>query len=575
MSTVNQPYRALSSTSCSNYAPAYRWYFLASFVRFAPRGSNKNRETPSLRTRISPYQCDGMVIEAKSSNKRGGARGGRLRQEPKVNRPSPISSISKIGSLNRFPDKEYANDLLHQVVKLTAPLIHERGFKIGTLCEMYPKSGNLLGLNVNGGQKILLRLRYHSNSRLFLPMGDLIGTFLHELTHNLYGAHDAKFYKYLDELKERYEYLQMRGSSASMNGYVCEEEKLGGSNGGFYVSEREKRIRAVSKVKYIGESKKLGGGSIQKAGNGARSKLSIRELMLEAAERRARDSKWCPSERKEKEVEPDDDELDIVPVLDDELSEQSGSLRKEFVDIVDLTSEMDENPQEIIVIDASEEGKKLETNEMKPILKRLNLGNKSGESRLVSFGLLPSLEEGEFKAEKPNEHQDHNTGQIYYVTSTSPRSFFQEGEKYPRRKLVADLDFNQIIHYSPKENTLPQVSAKNANEIPDNIEKGATTTGQIRHPKAKKGGADKTQKKPKGKIQNEEEDKELDSHSRSGLPSPTVSKPKRGDTKTPKSHHTATTKKKPTKRKLTKVEETKSDQPRKVVRSVEFSDLLD
>ncbi|CAH2355432.1 hypothetical protein CLIB1423_26S00672 [[Candida] railenensis] len=518
-----------------------------------------------------------MVIEAKSSNKGGGARGGKPRQQPKVNRPSPISSISKIGSLNRFPDKEYANDLLHQVAKLTAPLIHERGFKVGTLCEMYPKSGNLLGLNVNGGQKILLRLRYHSNSRSFLPMGDLIGTFLHELTHNLYGAHDAKFYKYLDELKERYEYLQMRGSSASMNGYVCEEEKLGGSQGGFYVSEREKRIRAVSKVKYIGESKKLGGGGIQKAGNGARSKMSIRELMLEAAERRARDSKWCPSERREKEAEPDDEELDIVPVLDDEISELPGGLRKEFVDIVDLTSEMDETPQEIVVIDASEEGKKLETSEMKPILKRSNSGNKSGESRSVSFGLLPSLEEGEFKAEKRNVHQDHNNGQIYYVTSTSPRSFFQEGEKYPRRKLVADLDFNQIIHYSPKEKNTPYTppQAKSSKEILDRNENDTTATSNIPHPKAKKGGADNTQKKSKGKLQNDEKDKESDSHSRSVLPSPVVSKPKRGNAKKPESHHKATTKKKPAKRKSAKAEETKSDQPRKVVRSVEFSDLLD
>ena len=55
-------------------------------------------------------------------------------------------------------------------------------------------------------------------------MGDIIGTFLHELTHNLYSAHDDKFYKFLDGLKKRFEDIQYGGASTT---YRCEEETLG------------------------------------------------------------------------------------------------------------------------------------------------------------------------------------------------------------------------------------------------------------------------------------------------------------------------------------------------------------
>lgn len=109
------------------------------------------------------------------------------------NRPSPVANVGKIGSLMRYPDRDYANSLLHDAVKQLAPLIHEYNFKVELLCEMFPKSENLLGLNVNKGRKIMLRLRHHHNERLFLPMSDILGTFLHELTHNVHGAHDKNF----------------------------------------------------------------------------------------------------------------------------------------------------------------------------------------------------------------------------------------------------------------------------------------------------------------------------------------------------------------------------------------------
>lgn len=224
----------------------------------------------------------------------------------------PTSRIAKIASLKKFPDKDYANSILHDVAKVVAPIMHENNFKVGLLCEMYPKGGNLLGLNINGGSKIMLRLRYHSNSRLFLPMGDIIGTMLHELTHNVYGPHDQRFYNFLDKLKDRFEQIQYNPNS--IEGYVCEENKLGGNTGfNGYSSIRDKRLKALGTGKFKAEKRKLGGiNGISKVKSSNDPQL-LRLLALEAAERRLKDGKWCNSREKE-QAEPDNDELEIINV---------------------------------------------------------------------------------------------------------------------------------------------------------------------------------------------------------------------------------------------------------------------
>ncbi len=45
-----------------------------------------------------------------------------------------------------------------------------------------------------------VRLRRHNHESEFYPYEDVLGTLLHELTHNVHGPHDAKFYKLLDEI---------------------------------------------------------------------------------------------------------------------------------------------------------------------------------------------------------------------------------------------------------------------------------------------------------------------------------------------------------------------------------------
>lgn len=382
--------------------------------------------------------------------------------KPAARKP-PVSRISQIGLLKKFEDKEYAESLLHEVAKMVAPIIHENNFRVGVLCEMYPKNPNLLGLNVNRGSKILIRLRYASNSRLFYSIGDIVGTFLHELTHNIYGPHNDKFYKFLDGLRKRFEEIQYSSGSLIGN-YVMVEEKLGGNRGRFYKSINDRRLEKLGQGKFKAEVRKLGtlaGGTTIQNGNRVvkppKSAQGIRDLVLQAAERRMKDSKWCG----ESTQEPSNSELDIVEI-DDINEDKENKKFNEYKEVIDLTSEEEGLPQEeeedVIVIDACEKD---------------------------NTGLLPSFSEGnDFKAstsplmqsKKDKPQQD----EVQYTFQSSPgRNFINDqNDQYPRRKLVAELDFDQIIKKGkttkPKSHKPKSKSKKQRNKVaktakPDNF----------------------------------------------------------------------------------------------------------
>lgn len=313
-------------------------------------------------------------------------------------RPSPVTAIANIGSLKRFPDRRAARDMLHDIAMMVAPVIHEYGFKVGTLCEMYPKSPNLLGLNVNHGQKILLRLRFASNERLFLPLADIVETFLHELTHNVHGPHDDKFYKLLDELRLSYE---RRGASGTGD-YRCEQNRLGGRS---LASMRDQRLKKYGLVK---ETRRLGAAT-----TGVKcAPLTPNELRLkrlQAIERRARDNKLCHPE------EIDDDDVEIVAVssipgegnsFTIKMESTNPSPSKYHQEVIDVDADDDTPAIEIITVDACEKKK-------------------------VTFDLP------EFKEAKE------------YTTSAPGKTFFDPNQKYPRRKMVVQMDFDTILRTLP------------------------------------------------------------------------------------------------------------------------------
>ena len=85
------------------------------------------------------------------------------------------------------------------------PICVKYKWTVVSLVEFYPKSAGLLGLNVNRGKAIKVRLREAQDKSQFLLYESIVHTMLHELCHCRIGEHSAEFYRLLDELIEEYE----------------------------------------------------------------------------------------------------------------------------------------------------------------------------------------------------------------------------------------------------------------------------------------------------------------------------------------------------------------------------------
>ncbi|GJU95455.1 DNA-dependent metalloprotease WSS1-like protein [Tanacetum coccineum] len=91
-----------------------------------------------------------------------------------------------------------------------------------------PSNPALLGLNVNGGQEVKLRLRRQNNEWDFFPYEQILDTMLHELCHNQFGPHNADFYNLLDEIRKECEGLMAKGITGSGQGFDLRGKRLGG-----------------------------------------------------------------------------------------------------------------------------------------------------------------------------------------------------------------------------------------------------------------------------------------------------------------------------------------------------------
>lgn len=228
---------------------------------------------------------------------------------------SPTPNITKIASLTKQPASDKALELIHEIATLVTPILHHYNFKVGLLCEMYPKNPGLLGLNVNRGQKICLRLRSSTDSRWFLDRDEIIGTMLHELTHNWHGPHNNIFYKTLDELKDKYMEFQVNQSM---------------KNTSYPNNFSSNILRKKSTIKppiYTTRISKLG-TNMNSVSKSVLTSEKIRDLMLQAAERRLQDSKKCAELEADKlKNVPNDEDLHIIDVIsldsDDEVEKKA------------------------------------------------------------------------------------------------------------------------------------------------------------------------------------------------------------------------------------------------------------
>ncbi|EFQ99846.1 zinc ion binding protein [Nannizzia gypsea CBS 118893] len=176
---------------------------------------------------------------------------------------------------------------LRKVASLVKPIMRQRMWRVGTLCEFYPSTQNLLGLNVNHGQKICLRLRQPYDERQFLPIEQVVDTMLHELCHIVHGPHDQKFHALWNQLRDEHE--QLISSGYTGEGFLSAGHRLGGRR--IPMDEARRLARAAAEKRRVlssGTGKKLGGGSVLPG-------TDMRNVLADAAERRATVTKGCAS----------------------------------------------------------------------------------------------------------------------------------------------------------------------------------------------------------------------------------------------------------------------------------------
>ncbi|KNZ75166.1 Ubiquitin and WLM domain-containing protein [Termitomyces sp. J132] len=142
--------------------------------------------------------------------------------------PNPASALAILTKLSEDPAIQHIMQ------------IHK--FSVGVLTELAPhEHPELLGLNVNAGQAIKLRIRTdrYDGFRLYREVRRVL---CHELTHNVWGDHDNNF----------------KELNSKLNREVAEFERAA-ANGTHYLSEVEDTYQPSSELEAEAHSYILGG----------------------------------------------------------------------------------------------------------------------------------------------------------------------------------------------------------------------------------------------------------------------------------------------------------------------------
>jgi hypothetical protein len=223
--------------------------------------------------------------------------------------------FGEIKTLKKYIDEAKANELLHKLAATVLPLMTRKGWRVPELKEFFPKNPGLLGLNVNHGQSILIRLRPANDQGRFYDWEHCLGTLLHELTHIVIGPHNAEFYKMLDTLDDEVQKDIAKGSvsstitssSGTLNGgafFVGQGHKLGsGPNKGSQpwnndsnMSRSQRATLAAAAASSRHQTTQLTAGSGSRlGGREVLTKEQLRERAAAAAQRRLVGDSQCGS----------------------------------------------------------------------------------------------------------------------------------------------------------------------------------------------------------------------------------------------------------------------------------------
>ncbi|KAG5999907.1 hypothetical protein E4U54_001618 [Claviceps lovelessii] len=150
----------------------------------------------------------------------------------------------------------------------------------------------LLGLNVNRGMKICLRLRYPGDRNQFLPTENVVDTMLHELAHIVHGPHNQQFHALWDQLRDECQGLIMKGYTGE--GFLGQGHRLGGAR----MPDREiRRVAREAAEKRRGQSALAMGSGQRLGGTAPRPEQDIRHTIATAVERRNAVLRGCGSGR--------------------------------------------------------------------------------------------------------------------------------------------------------------------------------------------------------------------------------------------------------------------------------------
>jgi DNA-dependent metalloprotease WSS1 len=204
-----------------------------------------------------------------------------------------VMSILNFEVLLKFSNNYAAKNLLQQISKHVIPIMKKRMWVVHNFCEFCPKDKHLLGLNVDRGETIRIRLRQHDNADEFIPLPELLDTMLHELAHIQEANHSRRFYALWDDLRDEWETNAVT-SKVTLNTAEIEGNRLDTTKHN-PSSMKDARLKALESAEkraklHQGDSTHILGGKIP---SNATPQATPQELVRIATLNRLNGSSWC------------------------------------------------------------------------------------------------------------------------------------------------------------------------------------------------------------------------------------------------------------------------------------------
>ncbi|TEB33281.1 WLM-domain-containing protein [Coprinellus micaceus] len=235
--------------------------------------SEQQRRARIMRERAMKPQdkaCAQIIITPAQST----ASGSRIATLSSPSASNSTFKFHQIVPLAHLPNPEQARSTLQKLASDPAILhvMQKHQFTVGTLTELAPhEQPHLLGLNVNAGESIKLRI-YTDRYDGFRSFKEMRRVLCHELTHNVWGDHDNNF----KELNSQLNREVVEFERASIEG----THSLSGDLGSIFPSVSSELEAEAEAEAYV-----LGGSSTSLA---ADSQEERRRRILEATMNRLR-----------------------------------------------------------------------------------------------------------------------------------------------------------------------------------------------------------------------------------------------------------------------------------------------